>query len=73
MGTLFEFEEISAKILIGNRLHAVINGDKIDIYKNDVFIESKPISKDFEKRLTVVELVNNYGAMKLRIAELLEV
>ena len=73
MNTLFEFEEVSAKTLIGNRLHAVIKDGKIDVYKNDVFIESKPISKDFEKRLTVVELVNNYGAMKLRIAEFLGV
>jgi len=73
MNILLNSKDNLAKQLIGNRLHAVIKGVKIDIYKNDVFIETKPISTDFEKRLTVVELVNNYGAMKLRIAELLEV
>jgi hypothetical protein len=73
MDTLFSFDELTKYQSIGHRLHIIIKGDKIEIYKNQEFIEIKAISTDFDKRLAVVELTNNYGAMKKRLAEVFSI
>lgn len=69
MDNLFNIEKNTQKHLIGNGLHILSKDSNIEIYKNQEFIEVKPLSSDFEKRLAVVELINNYGAMKKRLSE----
>lgn len=73
MNILFGSEKNEGKLLIGSKLHIIIRENKIEIYKNDIFTEVKPISVDFEKRLAVVELINNYGAMKKRLAVVMDI
>lgn len=73
MNILFNTEDNSHKQLVGNKLHVWIKEHKIEIFKNQEFTEVKPISTDFEKRLAVVELINNYGAMKKRLAEVFSI
>jgi len=73
METLFNIEKEKHKHLIGKRLHISIKENYIEVYKNDDFIEVKPYSSGFDRRLAVVELETNYKAMKSRLAEVLDI
>ena len=68
MNTLFDDAEKSTKMLIGKGLHIVIKDNFVDVYRNYNHVETKSIKKDFEKRLAVVQLVNNYFAKKNKLA-----
>ncbi len=68
MNTLFDDTEKSTKMLIGKGLQIVMKNNFVDIYRNYIYVETKSIEKDFEKRLAVVQLVNNYFAKKNKLA-----
>ncbi len=50
--------------MISKSLAIVLHENEIDVYRNHEYIETKQIKSSFEKRLAVVQLVNNYNAMK---------
>jgi len=73
MKLLFDNESRSNKKMIGKGLAIVLHENEVDVYRNHEYIETKQIKSSFEKRLAVVQLVNNYGAMKNRLAEVFDI
>lgn len=68
MNLLFEDKNNTGKVLIGSGIEVLFRGKEVDVYKNYQFIETKQMNTSFEKRLTVVQLISNYKAMKSRIS-----
>lgn len=69
MNTLFDITNISGRVLIGKELEIILHENNIEIFSYNKFIEKKSIKTNFDKRLAVVQLVNNYDAIKSRIAD----
>ncbi len=73
MKLLFDTEGKSDKRQIGKRLEIVLRENEVAVYRNYEYIETKQIKSSFEKRLAIVQLVNNYNAMKNRLAEVFDI
>lgn len=73
MKLLFDPHDRPSKRLVGRELEVNFRGDVVDIYRNYEYIETKPLKTSFEKRLAIVQLVKNYGAMKTRLSEAFEI
>lgn len=69
MKLLFDTQDRPTKRLIGRDLEVNLRDGAVDIYRNYEYIETKQLKTSFEKRLAVVQLVNNYGAMRTRLSE----
>lgn len=73
MKLLFDTEGKSDKRQIGKSLEIVLRENEVSVYRNYEYIETKQIKSSFEKRLAIVQLVNNYSAMKNRLAEAFDI
>ncbi len=73
MDTLFDIINTSGRVLIGKGLEVILHEENIEIFRNNQFTEKKSINTEFDKRLAVVQLVNNYDAIKSRIADLFSI
>ncbi len=73
MDALFTEEKTSSKKLIGKRVEIILRSKAVDIFKNGEYIETKELNTPIEKRLAVVQLINNYKAAKVRLSEVFEI
>ena len=73
MKLLFDNESRSNKRTIGKGIEIILRENVVDVYRNHEYIETKQIKSSFEKRLAVVQLVDNYGATKNRLAEVFDI
>jgi len=58
---------------LGNSLGAERDGNYVTLYKNGILLKRVNISKAFDRRFLIVELVNDFGACAGKVADALKI
>ena len=58
---------------LGNSLGAERDGNYVTLYKNGILLKRVDISKAFDRRFLIVELVNDLGASPSKVADALKI
>ena len=71
MDTLFKVDKDNMIIQIGNGIGIKKTSNKLNVYRNGLIFKEIEIKSNLDKRILVVDLVEKYGASKMKVSKAL--